>query len=235
MEKSEIKGFIAKRCAKELKNGDVVNLGIGLPTLIPNYLPKDVELIIHAELGIVSAGKSPKEGDANYDPYHVVDAGGSPSSVAFGGGFIDSASNFGLIRGGHVDACFLGALEVDAQGNLANWIIPGKKMPGMGGAMDLLVGAKNVIVAMELCVGARKCIVCMEHTAKGNPKIFEKCRLPLTASHCVNKIITEMCVLEVTENGLVMTEINPEFTVEQVKAATAAPITVAENLKSMID
>ena len=222
MEKSEIKGFIAKRCAKELKNGDVVNLGIGLPTLIPNYLPKDVELIIHAELGIVSAGKSPKEGDANYDPYHVVDAGGSPSSVAFGGGFIDSASNFGLIRGGHVDACFLGALEVDAQGNLANWIIPGKKMPGMGGAMDLLVGAKEVIVAME-------------HTAKGNPKILKKCRLPYTAVHCITKIITEMCVLEVTENGLVMTEINPEFTVEQVKAATAAPITVAENLKSMID
>ena len=153
MEKSEIKGFIAKRCAKELKNGDVVNLGIGLPTLIPNYLPKDVELIIHAELGIVSAGKSPKEGDDNYDPYHVVDAGGSPSSVAFGGGFIDSASNFGLIRGGHVDACFLGALEVDQEGNLANWIIPGKKMPGMGGAMDL-------------CVGAKKCIVCMETPAR---------------------------------------------------------------------
>ena len=129
MEKSEIKGFIAKRCAKELIDGDVVNLGIGLPTLIPHYLPEGVELIIHAELGIVSAGKSPKEGDDNYDPYHVVDAGGSPSSVAFGGGFIDSASNFGLIRGGHVDACFLGALEVDAQGNLANWIIPGKKMP----------------------------------------------------------------------------------------------------------
>ena len=102
MEKSEIKGFIAKRCAKELKNGDVVNLGIGLPTLIPNYLPEGVELIIHAELGIVSAGATPKEGDANYDPYHVVDAGGNPSSVAFGGGFIDSATNFGLIRGGHV-------------------------------------------------------------------------------------------------------------------------------------
>ena len=158
MEKSEIKGFIAKRCAKELKNGDVVNLGIGLPTLIPNYLPKDVELIIHAELGIVSAGATPKEGDANYDPYHVIDAGGGVASVAYGGGFIDSATNFGLIRGGHVDACFLGALEVDAQGNLANWIIPGKKMPGMGGAMDL-------------CVGAKHCIVCMEHTAKGNPKI----------------------------------------------------------------
>ena len=144
MEKSEIKGFIAKRCAKELKDGDVVNLGIGLPTLIPNYLPEGVELIIHAELGIVSAGKSPKEGDDNYDPYHVVDAGGTPSSVAYGGGFIDSATNFGLIRGGHVDACFLGALEVDAEGNLANWIIPGKKMPGMGGAMDLCVGAKHV-------------------------------------------------------------------------------------------
>ena len=222
MEKSEIKGFIAKRCAKELKDGDVVNLGIGLPTLIPNYLPEGVELIIHAELGIVSAGKSPKEGDANYDPYHVVDAGGSPASVAVGGGFIDSASNFGLIRGGHVDACFLGALEVDQEGNLANWIIPGKKMPGMGGAMDL-------------CVGAKKCIVCMEHTAKGNPKIFEKCRLPLTASHCVNKIITEMCVMEVTDKGLVMTEINPEFTVDDVKAATACPIIVAEDLKSMID
>ena len=222
MERSEIKGFIAKRCAKELKDGDVVNLGIGLPTMIPNYLPKDVELIIHAELGIVSAGQSPKEGDENYDPYHVVDAGGTPSSVAYGGGFIDSATNFGLIRGGHVDACFLGALEVDAEGNLANWIIPGKKMPGMGGAMDL-------------CVGAKHCIVCMEHTAKGNPKIFEKCRLPLTASHCVNKIITEMCVLEVTDNGLLMTEINPEFTVEQVQAATAAPIKVAENLKSMVD
>ena len=121
-----------------------------------------------------------------------------------------------------MDACFLGALEVDAEGNLANWIIPGKKMPGMGGAMDL-------------CVGAKHCIVCMEHTAKGNPKIFEKCRLPLTASHCVNKIITEMCVLEVTDKGLLMTEINPEFTVEQVQAATAAPITVSENLKSMVD
>ncbi len=222
MDKSLIKGFIAKRSAKELKDGDVVNLGIGLPTLIPPYLPEGVELVIHAELGIVGAGANPKEGDENYLPYHVTDAGGAPASVAFDGAFTDSATNFGLIRRGHVDACFLGALEVDAEGSLANWIIPGKKMPGMGGAMDL-------------CTGAKKCIICMEHTAKGNPKIFEKCRLPLTASHCVNKIITEMCVLEVTENGLLMTEINPEFTVEDVKAATAAPITVAENLKSMID
>ncbi len=222
MDKSLIKGFIAARCAKELKDGDVVNLGIGLPTLIPRYLPEGVELVIHAELGIVGAGATPKEGDENYMPYHVTDAGGSPASVAFEGAFTDSATNFGLIRGGHADACFLGPLEVDAEGSLANWIIPGKKMPGMGGAMDL-------------CTGAKKCIICMEHTAKGSPKILEKCRLPLTASHCVNKIITEMCVLEVTPEGLLMTEINPEFTVEDVKAATAAPFAVAENLKSMID
>lgn len=221
MEKSEIKGFIAKRCAKELKNGDVVNLGIGLPTLIPNYLPKDVELIIHAELGIVSAGATPKEGDANYDPYHVIDAGGGVASVAYGGGFIDSATNFGLIRGGHVDACFLGALEVDAQGNLANWIIPGKKMPGMGGAMDLLVGAKNVIVAME-------------HTAKGNPKILKKCKLPYTAVKCITKIITEMGVMEVTDKGLVLTEYNPEFTVEEIQAATEATLIISPELKSMV-
>lgn len=220
MEKSEIKAFIAKRCAKELKDGDVVNLGIGLPTMIPSYLPEGVELIIHAELGIVSAGATPKEGDANYDPYHVIDAGGGVASVAFGGGFIDSATNFGLIRGGHVDACFLGALEVDAQGNLANWIIPGKKMPGMGGAMDLLVGAKEVIVAME-------------HTAKGNPKILKKCRLPYTAVHCITKIITEMCVINVTDKGLELVEINPEFTVEEVQAATEATLIISPDLKNI--
>ena len=151
MEKSEIKGFIAKRCAKELKNGDVVNLGIGLPTMIPSYLPEGVELVIHAELGIVSAGATPKEGDANYDPYHVIDAGGGVATVAYGGGFIDSATNFGLIRGGHVDACFLGALEVDAEGNLANWIIPGKKMPGMGGAMLAMVACGEYTSVREAC------------------------------------------------------------------------------------
>ena len=221
MEKSEIKGFIAKRCAKELKDGDVVNLGIGLPTMIPSYLPKGVELIIHAELGIVSAGATPKEGDANFDPYHVIDAGGGVASVAYGGGFIDSATNFGLIRGGHVDACFLGALEVDAQGNLANWIIPGKKMPGMGGAMDLMVGAKHVILAME-------------HTVNGRPKILKHCTLPLTALKCVHEIITEMCVFQVTPDGLLMTEINSEYTVDQVRAATEANFHVALNLKSML-
>ena len=217
MEKSQIKGFIAARVAKELKDGDVVNLGIGLPTLVPNYLPEGIHVTLQAEngtIGSASAGENP-------DPYHVVDAGGSPSSVAFGGGFIDSASNFGLIRGGHVDACFLGALEVDAQGNLANWIIPGKKMPGMGGAMDLLVGAKNVIVAME-------------HTAKGNPKILKKCKLPYTAVKCITKIITEMGVMEVTDKGLVLTEYNPEFTVEEIQAATEATLIISPELKSMV-
>ena len=219
MDKSMIKGFIAARVAKELKDGDVVNLGIGLPTLVPAYLPEGVHVTLQSENGIIGTGSV---NDENRDPIHVVDAGGNPSAVSAMGCFIDSATSFGLIRGGHVDATILGGLEVDEEGSLSNWIIPGKKMPGMGGAMDL-------------CTGAKKCIICMEHTAKGNPKIFEKCRLPLTASHCVNKIITEMCVLEVTPDGLLMTEINPEFTVEDVKAATAAPIAVAENLKSMID
>ena len=213
------RALIASRTAKFFKDGDLVNLGIGVPTMCVNYLPAGVDLWLEAEIGIVGCGSSPKWADADPD---LIDAGGQPTSLIKGGSVIDHAESFALIRGGHVDACFLGALEVDAQGNLANWIIPGKKMPGMGGAMDL-------------CVGARKCIVCMEHTAKGNPKIFEKCRLPLTASHCVNKIITEMCVFEVTDKGLLMTEINPEFTVEDVKAATAAPFAVAADLKSMID
>ena len=220
MEKSEIKGFIAKRVAQELKDGDVVNLGIGLPTLVPAYLPEGVHVILQSENGIIGTGAKPTPEEA--DPRYKTDAGGQPAQAAPFGCYIDSATSFGFIRGGHVDACFLGALEVDAQGNLANWIIPGKKMPGMGGAMDL-------------CVGAKHCIVCMEHTAKGNPKIFEKCRLPLTASHCVNKIITEMCVFEVTDKGLLMTEINPEFTVDQIKEATAAPFEVAVDLKSMLD
>ena len=219
MDKSEIKAFIAKRVAKDLKDGDMVNLGIGLPTLVPNFLPEGVHVTLQSENGIIGTGTVMEE---NKDLLHVIDAGGGAAAVGAGGSFIDSSVSFGLIRGGHVDATILGGLEVDEEGSLSNWIIPGKKMPGMGGAMDL-------------CTGAKKCIICMEHTAKGNPKIFEKCRLPLTASHCVNKIITEMCVLEVTPDGLLMTEINPEFTVEDVKAATAAPIAVAENLKSMID
>ena len=217
MEKSEIKGFIAKRVAKELKDGDVVNLGIGLPTLVPNYLPEGVKVTLQAELGCIGVGHLT---DENKDPIHVVDAGGSPSAVGPGGSFIDSATSFGLIRGGHVDATILGGLEVDEEGSLSNWIIPGKKMPGMGGAMDLLVGAKEVIVAME-------------HTAKGNPKILKKCTLPYTAVHCVTKIITEMAVINVTDKGLELVEYNPEFTVEQIQAATEATLIVSPDLKPM--
>ena len=215
MDRSEIKGYIAKRVAKEFHNGDVVNLGIGLPTMVPNYLPDDVKVILEAENGMVGAGPKPETPDLC-----VSDAGGQPSSIAVGGAFIDSATSFGLIRGGHVDATVLGALQVDEKGNLANWIIPGKMVPGMGGAMDLVVGASNVIVAME-------------HTQKGNHKILEKCTLPLTAKTCVTKIITEMCVINVTDKGLELVEINPEFTVEQVQEATGAPLIVSPNLKNI--
>lgn len=218
MDKSEIKGFIAKRVAKELKDGDVVNLGIGLPTLVPKYLPEGVNVTLQAELGCINVGVLT---DESKDPFHVVDAGGAPSAIAPGGSFIDSSTSFGLIRGGHVDATVLGGLEVDEEGSLSNWIIPGKKMPGMGGAMDLLVGAKNVIVAME-------------HTAKGNPKILKKCRLPYTAVKCITKIITEMCVIEVTEKGLLLTEYNPECTVDEIQAATEARLIVSPELKAMV-
>jgi acetate CoA/acetoacetate CoA-transferase beta subunit len=217
VDKSEVKGFIARRVAAELKDGDVVNLGIGLPTLVPQYLPEGVNVTLQAELGCINVGAV---SDGTKDPFHVVDAGGSPSAVAPGGSFIDSATSFGLIRGGHVDATVLGGLEVDEEGSLSNWIIPGKKMPGMGGAMDLLVGARNVIVAME-------------HTARGNPKILKKCRLPYTAVKCISKIITEMCVLEVTKDGLLLTEYNPEFTVEEIQAATEATLIISPGLKPM--
>lgn len=217
MERSEMKAFIARRVAKELHDGDVVNLGIGLPTMVPQFLPEGVHVTLQSENGIVGAASVD---DWNNNPLHVVDAGGNPSAVAPGGSFIDSATSFAMIRGGHVDATILGGLEVDQEGSLSNWIIPGKKMPGMGGAMDLLVGAKYVIVAME-------------HTAKGKPKILKKCRLPYTAVKCVNKIITEMCVLEVTEQGLLLTEYNPEYTLDQIREATEAELIISPDLKSM--
>ena len=217
MEKAMIKGYIAKRVAKEFKDGDFVNLGIGLPTMVPAYLPPDVHVILEAEVGMAGQGGKPEVADPN-----VVDAGGQPASIAPGGAFIDSATSFGLIRGGHVDATVLGALQVDEKGNLANWIIPGKMVPGMGGAMDLCAGAKNVIVAME-------------HTQKGSPKILKECTLPLTTKTCVTKIITEMGVINVTDKGLELVEINPEFTVEQVQAATEATLIVSPDLKPIED
>lgn len=217
MDKNQIRETIARRAALELKDGDVVNLGIGLPTLIPNYLPGNVQVILQSENGLLGMGAKPAEGKENPE---LTDAGGGYITMNTGAASFDSATSFGIIRGGHVDVTVLGALQVDEKGNLANWIIPGKRAPGMGGAMDLLVGAKKVILAME-------------HTAKGEAKILKECTLPLTAAGQVNLIITEMAVIEVTPQGLVLREVHPEFTVEQVQAATGAKLIVAKDLKSM--
>ncbi len=218
MDRTEIKRFIAQRVAQELHDGDIVNLGIGLPTLVPAFLPKTTRVILHSENGIVGTGPKPTAEQA--EPFYKTDAGGAPAQAAPDGCYVDSASSFALVRGGHVDVTVLGGLEVDEEVSLANWIIPGKKMPGMGGAMDLLVGAKTVIVAME-------------HTAKGKPKILKKCRLPYTAIHCVNKIITEMGVMEVTDQGLVLTEYNPEFTLQEIQDATEAKLILSPDLVPM--
>ncbi len=212
------KEIITRRVAKEVQDGDVVNLGIGMPTMVANYLEDGVEAMFQSENGFLGIGPAPKEGEEDWD---IVNAGGQPSSIKPGGMFFDSATSFLIIRGGHVDMTVLGALQVDQEGNLANWMIPGKMVPGMGGAMDLVVGAKKVIVAME------------HLTKKGEHKILKKCELPLTAANQVNMIVTEMGVMEVTDKGLVLTEINEDYTVEQVKEATGADLIIADDLKKM--
>ncbi len=217
MDKNQIREVIAKRCALELQDGYVVNLGIGLPTIIPNYLPEGVNVTLQCENGLLGMGGTPTEGE---EDKYMTNAGGAFMTAIPGASAFDSATSFGYIRGGHVDVTFLGALQVDEQGNLANWMIPGKKTPGMGGAMDLLVGANRVILAME-------------HTAKGNHKILKECTLPLTAAHEVDMIVTEMGVMMITPEGIELTEINPEFTVEQVQEATGAKLIISKNLKPM--
>ena len=208
---------IAKRAAKELHNGDVVNLGIGIPTLIPNYLPEGVEVTLQTENGAMGMGPTPAEGE---EDKNLINAGGGYITLKPGACTFDSATSFAIIRGGHVNVSFLGALQVDEKGNLANWIIPGKMAPGMGGAMDLVVGAKRVILTME-------------HTQKGNHKILKECTLPLTAAGQVNMIITEMGVMDITPEGIVLRELHPEFTVEQVQEATGATLIIDPNLKPM--
>ena len=217
MDKNQIREVIARRCAKELKDGFVVNLGIGLPTLIPNYLPEGVKVVLQSENGLLGLGPTPEEGKENR---YLVNAGGGYISVVPGGSIFDSSTSFGIIRGGHVDVTILGAMQVDEQGNLANWILPGGKTIGMGGAMDLLVGAKEVILAME-------------HTAKGKPKILKRCTLPLTAPHEVDMIVTEMGVMKITPDGIVLSEINPDFTVDQVQQNTEATLIIPSDLKPM--
>ena len=211
----DAKKVIAKRVAGLLHDGDVVNLGIGLPTMVANYIPEGMDITFQSENGFLGLGPAPKEGEEDWE---LVNAGGMPSSIVPGGMFFDSATSFGIIRGGHVDATVLGAMEVDEKGNLANYKIPGKMVPGMGGAMDLVVGAKTVIIAMV-------------HTQKGKPKILKQCTLPLTAKGQVNYIVTEMALIRVTEEGLVLEELGPEATVEDVVAATEANLIISPNLK----
>lgn len=217
MDSQTAKQIIAKRIARELSDGQLVNLGIGLPTMVANYIPEGIHVVFQSENGMVGMGSAPAEDKVDL---HITNAGGQYSTILPGGVFFDSSMSFSLIRGGHVDVTVLGALEVDQEGNLANWIVPGKMVPGMGGAMDLVVGAKKVIIAMQ-------------HTAKGVPKILKKCTLPLTAKSQVNLIVTELGVMEVTSGGLLLKEIHPDVTLEEIKKATEAELIIDEQLKTM--
>lgn len=211
------KEIIAYRVAQELKDGDVINLGIGLPTMVANYIPEGVEVTIQSENGILGMDRVANEGEELKD---VINSGGQPVLVNPGACYFDSSMSFGIIRGGHVDVTVLGALQVDEKGNLASHVVPGKMVPGMGGAMDLVVGAKEVIIATT-------------HTQKGVAKILKNITLPATAVKCVDKIVTELCVIEVTDKGLELVEIAPGVTAEEVQAQTEATLIVSENLKTM--
>lgn len=210
--------LITRRVAKMLSDGDVVNLGIGMPTMVANYLDPDINVIFQSENGMLGVGPAPGPDEIDKD---TTNAGNQPVTIKPGGACFDSAFSFGIIRGGHVDATVLGALEVDEKGNLANWMIPGKMVPGMGGAMDLVVGAKKVIVAME-------------HTnKKGMPKILKSCSLPLTAKNEVDVIVTEMGVIEVTPQGLLLKEVAHGVTPEMVQNKTEARLIIADDLTEM--
>jgi len=200
------KDLIARRAAQELKDGDVVNLGIGLPALVSNHVPAGIQITLHTENGILGMGPLCLSGEEDRD---VINAGNQFVHILPGASFFDSATSFAIIRGGHVDVTVLGALQVDQEGNIASHVIPGKMVPGMGGAMDLVAGAKKVVVAMQ-------------HTAKGAPKIMKTCTLPLTGMKCVDMIITEKAVFEVTDRGLLLKEVMPGSSLEEIQETTRA-------------
>ena len=209
--------IIAKRVARELRSGMLVNLGIGIPTMVANYIPSDVRVFFQSENGLIGTGAIPEEGMAN--PL-LTDAGGKPVTALPGACTFDSATSFGLIRGGHVDVTVLGALQVDAKGQLANWMIPGKMVPGMGGAMDLVTGAKRVIIAMQ-------------HTAKGKPKIVKKCGLPLTSVRPIDLLVTELAVFAFPDGRATLMETGPGVTAEQVVSATEAELVLPAKIPEM--
>ena len=214
---ADLKARIAKRCAKEFKDGEFANLGIGLPTMVADYIPEDIMVTFHSENGF--AGIDAIADGSNLD-VDIINSGGTYVTVVDRVKYFDTAESFGLVRGGHVRATVLGAMEVAENGDLANWIVPGKKVAGMGGAMDLCTGCPEVIIVML-------------HTQKGNPKILKKCTLPLTAERCVSKIITEMGVMEVREDGIWVVELNPDYTKEDIQAATGCELHFDPNMKAM--
>jgi acetate CoA/acetoacetate CoA-transferase beta subunit len=209
--------IIAKRIAQELRSGMLVNLGIGIPTMVANYVPNEVKVFFQSENGLIGTGPIPEQGMGHR---LLTDAGGRPVTALPGACTFDSAVSFGLIRGGHVDITVLGALQVDAHGLLANWMIPGKMVPGMGGAMDLVTGAKRVIIAMQ-------------HTAKGKPKIVNKCTLPLTSARPVDLVVSELAVIEFAGGRATLLETGPGVSVEQVTAATEAQLVVPDKVAEM--
>jgi acetate CoA/acetoacetate CoA-transferase beta subunit len=213
----DAQAIIAKRVARELRSGMLVNLGIGIPTMVANYIPSDVRVFFQSENGLIGTGAIPEEGMAN--PL-LTDAGGKPVTALPGACTFDSATSFGLIRGGHVDVTVLGALQVDAKGLLANWMIPGKMVPGMGGAMDLVTGAKRVIIAMQ-------------HTAKGKPKIVKKCGLPLTSARPIDLLVTELAVIAFPNAQATLMETAPGVSAEQVVSATEAELVLPAKIPAM--